>query len=485
MLRICPPDTRRFRFSAASSRFLGGWRAALAGQGEVAADSIDRLITERRVRGYSTICLVVWLVSLSASVLLGHPPRNVLDKVILPDYLAHWTGGRLLLEGAAEHLYDVPTQLALQIQTVGEHETFAWYVNPPFIAVLYALFAALPYPSSALAWTVFAVLLLFASARLLRSLVPGLGGRRWRTALLVAAATPPVYELIGSGQDSALSVFLWLVGIRLALARRDDLAGLTFALGLYKPQLFLLPPLLFLCWWRRRALLGWALTAGLLGTASLLLVGPGGIRTWLALPVSPAYQESIQAGQAWKMQTISALLTAGAPPQFASLAEALGLVLGIVLVAAFVRQALRCRWEGGSDEAPLWGLACLTTLLASPHLALYDLVLLIFPALLLVERRNERGVRLALVAIIPLTWTLPARHLLVGSLPWPLPALGASWTAIPVLVLWIALSDLLSQPPRRVAASCSLGQGTRSASSEERRSTQLLKLPRRLSGLHH
>src|SRR6266705_1827322 len=122
MLRIySPPAIQRRRSPAAASGICGLARRSLALHAERLANSVDRLNTGRRVRGYSTVCLLVWLVALSASVVLGHPPRNMLDKVILPDYLAHWTAGRLLLEGAADRLYDVPTQLALQVQVVGEH----------------------------------------------------------------------------------------------------------------------------------------------------------------------------------------------------------------------------------------------------------------------------------------------------------------------------------------------------------------------------
>jgi hypothetical protein len=66
----------------------------------------------------------------------------------------------------------------------------------------------------------------------------------------------------------------------------------------------------------------------------------------------------------------------------------------------------------------------------------------VFPALLLVERRNGPGIRLALAAILVLTWTLPTRHFIIGDLPWPLPALGASWSAVPVFLLWLALARL-------------------------------------------
>ena len=52
----------------------------------------------------------------------------------------------------------------------------------------------------------------------------------------------------------------------------------------------------------------------------------------------------------------------------------------------------------------------------------------------------QRRVRLALVAIFILAWTLSPRHLLAGFLPWPISVLGASWTAVPLLVLWVALA---------------------------------------------
>src|SRR5262249_47568642 len=153
-------------------------------------------------------------------------------------------------------------------------------------------FAVLPYVPSAFLWTASTVLALAVAARLARPLVPRLSERHWSLVLLAAAATAPVFELVGSGQGSALSLLLWVAGVRLALARRDTAAGVVFALGLFKPQLFFLPPLLFLCLWRPRALLGWTATAGALGAVSALLVGPEGIHRWILLLASPFYREA-------------------------------------------------------------------------------------------------------------------------------------------------------------------------------------------------
>src|SRR5215216_3222964 len=211
MLRVNTP------LSASSSRSQGvvgesgsrQWETLAAWWAQAGAQ-VDRALSERRVRGYSWLLLVVWMASLAVSIGLGQPPRNAFGQAILPDYLAHWTGGRLLLEGAADRLYDGPTQQLLQDQTVGPSDKLSWYVNPPFTALFYLPLAALPYLPSALVWTVLSLGLLLLSAHLLRPLVPGLGRAHWRLVLLAAAATPPLYELIGSGQDSALSLVLWV-----------------------------------------------------------------------------------------------------------------------------------------------------------------------------------------------------------------------------------------------------------------------------------
>jgi hypothetical protein len=56
-------------------------------------------------------------------------------------------------------------------------------------------------------------------------------------------------------------------------------------------------------------------------------------------------------------------------------------------------------------------------------------------------------VRLALLAIFALTWTLALRHGFVLNAPWPLTVFGASWTAAPLLVLWSALHRVAERAP--------------------------------------
>ena len=415
-----------------------------------AGAGIDRWLTERRLRAYSAIALAVWLVALAGSILpaafaaaTGLPVRNVIGDTPFPDFLNRWTGGWLLLHGEGALLYDPDLQIALQRSIVGPQPGFGWFINPPYVAALYAPLAALPFLAAAFVWSALSIGALALAAYLLRPLVPSLAHGHWRTVLLVIAAAPPTFEAIGSGQDTAISLLIWVAGIRLALARRDAAAGTVFALGLYKPQLFLLPLLVFLCWGRWRAVAGWSLSALALGLLGLAAGGMASVRAWVAALSSPLYREGIQVAQAWKMQNLSALVTAAAPPELRDGATVVGLAAAAALAVTYLRAVRSHGRIDDRSELRCWALAALTTVLASPHVHFYDLLLAALPILVMLDvtdgRLRRRATRLAAAALFLLTWTLAPRHLLVGGADWPLTALGASWTALPLLVLWGAL----------------------------------------------
>ena len=407
------------------------------------AGRFDALLTPQRVRGYSLIFLCVGVAGYLLLPLIGVGGDAAgVGRLKFADFVARYTSGRLLLTGDAAHLYDLAAQEAMQRQLFGPSDYLSLFVSPPFSALLYLPFAALPYLPGAILWMFVSLIWLAGSAALLRPLVPRLGGS-WGGVLIVAAGSQPVIELLSIGQDSALALLLWVAGIRLSLARRDGAAGIVFALGLFKPQLFFLPPLLFLCLRRPRAVMTWAATAGGLGVISLLLVGPDGMRAWFELLASPLYQTAAQAEQAWKMLSFTAFFRALLPVSLGGVAELFGLLLGLVFAAFFVVLALRSRHLVAGREVPLWGLASVTTFLASPHVLIYDLVVLIPSALLLIEARADRRVRVALAALALLAWTAIIRNGLFGALPWPLSILGGSWDALPLLALWLAAAALV------------------------------------------
>ncbi len=394
---------------------------------------VDRLLTRDRIRLVALCVLASSLAALVLNVVLGAWPRTFIGTTFLPDYLAHWTGGRMLLDGDVAQLYDPAAQHARQTPVTGGAPELAWFVAPPMAALVFAPFAALPFGLSGAVWTVVSIGLLLASMVLLRPMVPRLGDRSWRLVTVALAATQPVLELVGAGQDSALSLFVWVSGMRLLSTGRDRWAGAVFALGLVKPQLFVLVPIVLLAQRRLSALAAWLATAAAIGLVSLTVVGPTAVRDWLAVPFSPLYQEVVQARQAWKMEGVPSFLVSLAPSSLSSVAQLVGIVAAGVLVALFAVTVWRAP---RSSVGPVWAFAALTTVVASPHLLSYDLVLAV-PALLhLLETHERRSTRLALVLLFVLTWTSQLRHVLADPLPWPLTWVGAAWSTVPLLVLW-------------------------------------------------
>jgi hypothetical protein len=374
---------------------------------------------------YPLTVLIASTAVMVAAISLGDLPHIAGGEVVLPDFLAHWTGGRMLLDGDTGALYDPAAQRAVQAVEVGDG-TLSWFVSPPFATYLYGPFAMLAYGQAAVAWTVFSTACLVAAAILVRPLAPRLFRDHTVGVYLVLLATQPVFELLGSGQDTGLSVLLWVAGIRLLLAGRELAGGMVLALGLFKPQLFFVVPFVLVAQRRWRALGAWAATAIGLGLVSVGTVGLDGVIDWAKVPFSETFHAAVQVGQAWKMQSLPAL------------ASTLGLsswVVELVAVAAvlvFLRQLRRARTLGVGD-LPMWMLAMMATVVASPHLVVYDLVVGLVPMLWLVEHANTRTVRLACLTLFVLTWTVPVRHFLGGPF-------DAAWSAIPLVILWAVLA---------------------------------------------
>ncbi|MFN8167596.1 MAG: glycosyltransferase family 87 protein [Candidatus Nanopelagicales bacterium] len=392
-----------------------------------------------------TIVAIATVVGI-LNVALGDSPFTVIGNPVLPDYLAHWIGGRLVVEGDASSLFDRDAQYAVQSSVIGPSSSLAWYVSPPFAAVVYAPFALLPYVPSALLWAAITIGLLLASLWLMRPLFPRLGGRDWIVVGVAIAATQPLLQVIGSGQDTALSLFLWVAALRLLRSGRDVGAGALLALGLMKPQLFVLAPVVLLAQRRWRALGAWAATASAMALVSVAVVGVDGVLEWIGLPFSDLYRSAVQTEQAWRMQGLPSLLVAIAPPGGATIAHDLGLLLAAGIVVLFLATAFRAAppaYDG------VWAFALLTTVVASPHLLEYDLVFAVPAILYVLDRHDSTLVRWSVLALVLLTWSGFPRHDLLIGLPWPITVLGVAWGSVALAVLWVVLWRDLER--RRVA----------------------------------
>jgi Glycosyltransferase family 87 len=390
------------------------------------------VLSRERVRNYSTIFALGSLLALGSSTVLRlvNPARF---GVALPDYLAHWTAGRMVLDGLAAVLYSPQAQWEVQSQLAGTRGHLAWFVSPPFVAGLYAPLALLPYAASAVVWTAISLGVLSACVSRMGEFCATLWATERRLIILVIAASYPVFELLGGGQDSALSLAVWMAGMHLIARNRDATAGAVFALGLIKPQLVVLVPVVFLAQRRWRALAAFAVTGALIILGGVALVGWDGMTAWLDAIGSPLYAHEVTVGQSWKMASFPALATALASPLGTGTASVVGYVLAGVMGVVFVL------WAGrrGPSQSALLPAALATTVAASPHLVLYDAVLFIPVVLVLLENRwTTRRVRVSVAFAFVLAWLAPALHAVVATVGESIGVLDAPWVAIPIAVLW-------------------------------------------------
>ena len=398
---------------------------------------LDRLLTRERIRRISIVVLAGNALLYAVVVARGRFPYDAQGTIVLPDFMAHLTGGAMLVQGRARELYDVAAQSAFQVGITGDPKMVDIFLSPPLAAFLYTPFAlpGLSYAAAGALWTAVSLALLALSARLLARLLPSLPARDRSLFFLAFAASQPVIQLLGSGQDSAISLLLWTSGTYLALRRRDGAAGVVFALGLFKPQLFLFPPLVLFVLRRWRGLAGWAAAALAFCGLTLLLFGPAGVRGWWEILHSPQYLVSLRTGRALRMASVVPLFLSIAPDALAGVADVVGKGLCVVLGLATLARCAPGR--GPVDERGVWALASFAALLVSPHLFYYDLTLLALPAALLLDLSGaySRTARGAFLALALLTWT-SALRVPFETAPWPVRLLAASWTAIPMLFLW-------------------------------------------------
>lgn len=422
----------------------------------------DALLTPRRVRHYPLLALAITVFGYTIAIAAGHPPFDAFGQAIAVDFSAHVTGGRMALDGNLRHLYDIAQQRAVQGQVLGSapDDSIDLYLSPPFVAYLYAPFAALPYLVGAATWTALSVALLALSVYLLWPVVPRLHRHGFGLVLLLAFATPPALDLLGSEQDTAISLFLLAAGLRLLLADRELAAGAVLGLGLFKPQLFILMPVLLVAQRRWRALASWSAVALVLTGASLALVGPDGARAYVRLLTSDVYRQGIAADLSWKMLSLPAFVRSlfqgfALPAPALNLLSAMALGAGGVLLGAIARLPRREPDQRGL--ALLYALAVLITAAASPHFFLYDATLLLLPALILLDAfPASAAIRVSLAAGYVLTWITPLVHLLFGNAPWPLAVLAAPWAVLPLLVLlWTAAGAVVDRHPAQRAPAIS------------------------------
>jgi glycosyl transferase family 87 len=267
---------------------------------------------------------------------------------------------------------------------------YGWHY-PPFFFAVAVLVAALPYAWGLAIWLAASFAAYLA---VMRAILP-----RPET-LLIASAFPAVFVNIGHGQNGFLTAAL-LGGALHQLDVRPWLAGMLIGALAYKPQFGVLIPLVLLAGGRWNTIAAAVATVAVLVAVSFVTLGG---EVWHAFADSMNFTQTVvleQGGTGWeKIQSaFSAVRMWGAGVQ---LAYAVQITLALMLAAT-----LAWLWHGDAAfELKAAGLAT-ASLLATPYVLDYDLVVLAIAIAFFTRHGLARGFRPFEISLLAAAWIVP------------------------------------------------------------------------------
>lgn len=325
-------------------------------------------LTARRVRVHGLLLAVcLWTVYAADMTTPGLRDRNGLIKGT--DFLHFYTLGTIALQGRGDLLYDIRAQSVL-LQNIVPEAAGSVYVPlyGPQVSLLFAPFARLPYGWALTAWLAMNVVIYSLCCYRVWKKCSNLHNAGW-TVPVLAIAFPGFFYLLAWGQTSGLALLCFTLGF-LALRRgRSFLAGLAIGSLIFKPQLLLAAAIVFV--FARE----WNVMAGTI-TAALAQFAVG----WWH------YGTPVVRGHLNALTHVGDVLpwVEPRPYQMHSLRAFwfllvswpyVALVLYAATAAAVVAVSVRC-WKSNAPLAIRFSTLLLATVLVTPHLTVYDLVIL-------------------------------------------------------------------------------------------------------------
>jgi Glycosyltransferase family 87 len=357
-------------------------------------------LTRERVR---LVALALLLASVLGAAFLVATSDGLNDRFGRPlgtDFSNVFAAGSYVLEGKAAAPFDPHKQYVREQAIFGQATQFYGWHYPPFFLGLAGLLALMPYTLALALWQgATLALYLWAMRGVLGAAKesPLASDPLW---LLLALAYPAVFINLGHGHNGFLTAAL-MAGALTQLDRRPVIAGILIGLIAYKPQFGLLIPLVLAVSGRWRVFVAAAATVGALALAVTLAFG---VDVWTAFIASTKFTRSVvleQGGTGWyKIQSVFSwvrLWGGGIPLAYA--------VQGAVTLA--VAAALGWLWRTRAP-LPLKAAALLIgTVLATPYVLDYDLVLLAPAIAFLAADGAARGFAPWEKTLLAALWLLP------------------------------------------------------------------------------
>ncbi|MEM9495989.1 MAG: glycosyltransferase family 87 protein [Pseudomonadota bacterium] len=296
-------------------------------------------------------------------------------ELIGGDFLAFWTAARATLDGAALTMYDLSRFEAALSAASGLKRHFMMWQYPPVGFMLFAPLGLFSFTASYTIW-------MASTAATLAAALRGMS-LRWREIAIILCAPLSVFVL-NAGQVSFLTTAL-LITAAYFPGKRPWLAGLAAGALVFKPQLAVLLPFVYVAGGHWRAF-AWAAVTAMVWTVGATAIF--GVDSWFVFyeAVTRIYTDYAEAGgstPARHMTTLmSQLLLFGAPAGAASMVQT---VFALVLIAVNV-----VLWRRSTDAFLRVGFVCTSAVMITPYAYSYELAALAgaIAALVLMARRD-------------------------------------------------------------------------------------------------
>ena len=322
-----------------------------------------RWMTRDRAVAYRNILLIAPVMSIGVWIGLSHHGVDFLGKPLGTDFVSFWTAARVALSGRFADAYDIDLHWAAQKALFPESVLgYTAFFYPPVFLLICLPLGLVPYFWALGAWLVTTG---FACWRALRLLAEG------RLPFLTFFAFPAVYLNALFGQNGYLTTALYACAAA-NLGRRPILAGMCLGGLIFKPHLLVMVPVALIM---GRAWVSLFCAAAMAFGLCLLSFAVLGLDSWLGFlahtGLARATLDQNLVGPE-KMQSVFSavrLLGGGATAGYAAQgvsAVVVGCVLGWIAWTVKMGPAL-----GAAMVA--------ATLLATPFLLGYDLMLLAVP----------------------------------------------------------------------------------------------------------
>lgn len=333
-----------------------------------AGGSRDILATD--VCKYACVALCIANASIVGAAWLAGAGPN--------DFVGVWAAGHLALEGQPQAAYDWSAHAAAEDLANGSpfKGTYPWLYPPSFLLVA-AVLALVPYALAHLMWPIVSSAAYLAS---IRAII------RHRIAILLAAAFPGAMANMLAEQNGFLAAGLF-GGALVLMERRPVLSGCLLGLLTFKPQLGLLIPLALVARGRWRVFGSAAVVAVVVAAVSWVVFGSA---TWAAFGHSMLGAMravlTAHAGHWHKLQTVFGLVRMlGGSERAAWSLQAAMIVACALLIWVAWRRAIAFEVQAAALVA--------ASLLATPYLYIYDLVVLAVPMAFLIRLGRTDGFR--------------------------------------------------------------------------------------------